>query len=721
MQIYPLAIAGSALLITVTTIVVAVLSQRRLRRVERELTQRRQDDELDRQRIRTTLERGQLEVTSANNQLKETRIECERLRQDLEQQEALAKETLKKFTDTQERYTVLLEEHRAQRAQVDQLSSARAELVAEKKHLEETKKALATARTNAEKLQREAAETKRLLVGERLRLAEKEKQQGQAQTEIVKLGEDVAKLSTKLTAAYERLRLIERLEAKTTELSARNTELERELSQVIQVASTVNAVELDREELQVRLETAAISVRLARKEADRYRASFEGLEVEVRNLRNELSTLRTTGLERERLSAENAKLIEAQTRHTQLVQSLQSRLDETVRTMQAAEARADEATSEQQRTLHAMEDSELERRELRSKLEVMGQYGKQAEQLRLEVATLAQADQRRRSAEADVTRLTAELRANQAALRNAQSNAAELERLRDTVTLLRDEQRSHLEAEQRLLALQAELRTLKGGVTAAHEKRIEAEQLERLRDENLRLRDDAERLRVHEKASIELEQLTAEYKRVRLESELLTRRVQELGTVQEEVAELRRQSADHQELRTEARELTDALKQLEAQLYALGHIPQTKHVHTSIRPITIGTKAHDIETRLTPMLERTKLRSVVLADASGFPVVTAGESLAQEGLAAFSALASQIAQRARRLLPVGNVLLVNLIDDNRMVVSCRLFSLGEEEFAVATIGPEELDLLQTDEVVAALQQSMSSTHTLNGGTQVTEE
>jgi len=125
-------------------------------------------------------------------------------------------------------------------------------------------------------------------------------------------------------------------------------------------------------------------------------------------------------------------------------------------------------------------------------------------------------------------------------------------------------------------------------------------------------------------------------------------------------------------------------------------------------PIEIGNKARELEARLSPLLAQWGLRSVVLADSGGFPIVVAGDPLAQEGLAAFSALVSDVGQRACYLLPFGDVRWVNWVDVNGMAVSCRLFSLGQEDFAVAAIGPEGLDLPRADELVAVLQQILTS-------------
>jgi len=48
---------------------------------------------------------------------------------------------------------------------------------------------------------------------------------------------------------------------------------------------------------------------------------------------------------------------------------------------------------------------------------------------------------------------------------------------------------------------------------------------------------------------------------------------------------------------------------------------------------------------------------------------------------------------------------VNWVDVSGMAVSYRLFPLAQEDFAVAAIGPEGLDLKQADELVAVLRQT----------------
>jgi len=236
---------------------------------------------------------------------------------------------------------------------------------------------------------------------------------------------------------------------------------------------------------------------------------------------------------------------------------------------------------------------------------------------------------------------------------------------------------------------------------------METEQLEQLREENLRLKEDIRQLRIHKEASVELDKLNAEHKRLRLESELLNQRVTELGAAREEATTLRREAVEQAQALNEATELRDRLGLLEAQLYALGQVPQTREVPRHSMRVQIGSTSHHMEAGLSPLVTSTNLRSAVLADIQGFPIVVAGETLAHEGLAAFSAVAQDLAQRGRRLLPLSDVLLVQLLDSNQITVTCRLFTIGQEAFSVATIGQDALPLARSEEVVQTLKQSLT--------------
>ncbi len=574
MHTYSMTIDGIAVLATIVFASIALYARRRLRIADKLRAEQQQDNELDRRRIQTAFERGQRELSNASERLHEYEAERGRLVRELEQQCGYAAAASRQITDTQTHDAALKQEQRALTDRLRKLSAVQVELQAQKDSHEETKRTLASTRAQADQSQREMAETQRLLSFERLRLAEADKLRAATQGDLVKVRGQVSQLTSQLAAANSRLAVIQQLEADVTRLETRNTELEGELAKVIQVASTVSAVELDREELQVRLATAAYSVRLARKEADHFRARAEGLEGEVTALRNECAAARAVALERESLAAEVSKLSDSQ-------------------------------------------------------------------------------------------------------------------------------------AQQSQSAAQAELRKLQGGFMAAHAKRAEGEHLDRLDDENRRQREEIERLRVHEQASEKLERMTVEHKSLRIEWELLRRRVEELQSVQQELSDLRRLFAEQSNQLAEASELRDRLAQLEAQLYALGHTPQTRDDTTSD---SAGTRLEisQIESKLSPLLARTRLRSAVLADTKGLPVFAAGDPFPHEGLAAFAALAGDMAQRAQSLLPLSNVRLVTLIDANNMSVSCRLFSLGQDDFAVAALGPEVLNKQEADQLVAEMQESMAS-------------
>jgi hypothetical protein len=62
-----------------------------------------------------------------------------------------------------------------------------------------------------------------------------------------------------------------------------------------------------------------------------------------------------------------------------------------------------------------------------------------------------------------------------------------------------------------------------------------------------------------------------------------------------------------------------------------------------------------------------------LADTQGFLIASAGEPMPQEGMAAFTAIASEMVARTRILLPLADVDSIRVRDTNRIILSCRLF------------------------------------------------
>jgi len=245
------------------------------------------------------------------------------------------------------------------------------------------------------------------------------------------------------------------------------------------------------------------------------------------------------------------------------------------------------------------------------------------------------------------------------------------------------EQQAHAEQE----AIQQgqrdeEVKDAKVQLSAAQAKLAE---LERTVEENRRLRDQVAELRTHEEASKELERLTVAHKQVRLDAELMARRLQELLHDQAELTPLRAQAAEAASLAQEVEYLRRREKDLEAQLYASGSFASREMPAVS-GEIPVVTPGSDLETNLSALVGEGGPRTAVLADAQGFLIASAGESVTEEGLAAFAAVAGEMVSRARKLLPLADVDSVRVTDTNRMVLTCHLFASAGEGLGLATLG-----------------------------------
>jgi len=219
--------------------------------------------------------------------------------------------------------------------------------------------------------------------------------------------------------------------------------------------------------------------------------------------------------------------------------------------------------------------------------------------------------------------------------------------------------------------------------------------------ENRRLRDEVAELRVHQQASEELERLTTAHKQLRLDAELMARRLQELQHDRAELVPLRAQVAEAASLLEEVNYLRRREKELEAQLYASGFCASREMPATSGEP-SVQTPVSDMETNLDSLLAEGGPRTAVLADAQGFLIAGAGESVAQEGLAAFAAVAGEMVARARMLLPLAEIDAVRVTDANRMVLTCHLFESEGQGLGVATLGPGDPPAENTTRAIGEL-------------------
>lgn len=286
-------------------------------------------------------------------------------------------------------------------------------------------------------------------------------------------------------------------------------------------------------------------------------------------------------------------------------------------------------------------------------------------------------------------------------LRAAEARLAEKELLAQEIVELRAE---HAQAQQSQQDQQGEAKDAKVQLAAAQAKLAE---LAQVLDENRRLRDQVEELRANQNASEELERLAAEHKRLRLDAELMARRLQELLQDQGEITTLRTQAADAMSLYEEVNYLRRREKELEAQLYSCGFrisrdMPAVAEVPSPQSPM--GT----MESNLQSLVGAAGARTAVLADIQGFLIASVGESWVEEGLAAFAAVAADMVTRTRSLLPLSQVESVRVIDANRTVLTCRLFESDGQGLGVATLGSDEPPVENTSQAVASLAAIISS-------------
>jgi hypothetical protein len=286
-------------------------------------------------------------------------------------------------------------------------------------------------------------------------------------------------------------------------------------------------------------------------------------------------------------------------------------------------------------------------------------------------------------------------------LRAAEARLAENERLAQELVELRAE---HAQAEQSQQDQQGEAKDAKVQLAAAQAKLAE---LAQVLDENRRLRGEVEDLRTHQSASEELDRLNAEHKRLRLDAELMARRLQELLQDQNEVSSLRAQAADAVSLYEEVTYLRRREKELEAQLYSCGFrisrdMPVVQDAPSV--PSPMGT----MESNLQSLVGEPGPRTSVLADTQGFLIASAGESWVEEGLAAFAAVAADTVARTRGLLPLSNIESVRMVDANNTVLTCRLFESDGQGLGLATLGSDEPPAEGTKQAVTGLAAILSN-------------
>jgi hypothetical protein len=711
---------------------------------------REQEQEADRERIRLVLEKAQEDLKKAATDLEQANDERRRALSERSRLQSEVMESQELLRDAAATRAALESDLRKQRESQQRARAVQTALDTEIRVRQETEKALRAAGTAAAKAHKYLVDAEAACALERQRVADANRTLEDANTRLTQQATSLVQQSAQLALVERRLEEMTELEQQLAGAERRAATLERELANVTEVASTVGAVQLDREELEVRLEMAAVGVRIARKEADRYRAEAEEKTKELVQRRQEASQFRSALKEQEGALARAKKAEEALSPVQNELGQLKATVDQQsveIRRLISRAASAERSIEEQQ-AIH--ETLELELCQLRAQRHGYEQQSLELVEVRTQLDAVRQKHHDQVESAANYERLAKELHAARRQLLFQKEQTEELERLRELVQRTRDQQQGSLEAERRLLTAQAELERVKWDLESAnrrledmsaaqtnqgagrhdslHSKTMADEltterttvrelrgrlgvaegqllDLERLRADNRALREESGLLRQHQDASRMLEQLQSAHRKLRLEWELSARRVEELTAEREELVALRSDAEQQRHLDQEVKELRRHERILYAQIYGLGQTPQTQVSDAPREVAMTGTRAAEIEADIASLLSLGQ-RTVVLADHQGFPVASGGESSPQDGLAAFTALVGDVARRAETLLPLGSVQWVQVVDRNRTQVSCRLFQCGPEAFTLATLGQSAVDPNAMDGVVVQVATKM---------------
>lgn len=499
-----------------------------------------------------------------------------------------------------------------------------------------------------------------------------------------------ARLRSEERQVAERLRVAE---------DANRAAFEREENAAEGWATQLAAAQADQKrrerELERRLDEAKGELAHARAERERVlgeaaRAAADGLAARAALDELHEQTAREQARRGEEQAAERARLATAIADATTDVESkLATALETAQATAQAREQSLATTIAELER---ALAQERAQRDDLASQLAQQHAQRKAVEDAREEM------ELRMRAAEEVVELLRSQVANLNEAVRVAELRAKDRERLGEENTELRarltDAQRDAADHADRA----DETRDAKVQLAAAQAKLVE---LARVLDENRRLRDEVAELRTHERASDELERERAAHKQVRLDAELMARRLQDLVRERTELESLRARAADADALASEVEYLRGREKDLEAQIYANGSY-SSREMRALSGEIPMVTPISDLETNLALLVGHGSARTAVLADGQGFLIASAGESVAEEGLAAFAAVASEMVGRARMLLPLADIRSIRVLDANDMVLTCHLFDSSGEPMGVATLGPAEAPADNTARAIAGV-------------------
>ncbi len=286
-----------------------------------------------------------------------------------------------------------------------------------------------------------------------------------------------------------------------------------------------------------------------------------------------------------------------------------------------------------------------------------------------------------------------------------QGRTSELESLRTERVQLKQSHDEAAAATEELSGVRAELKEARIKLEMAEGRVAD---LESLREENRGLREDAADLEELREQQAELQKLRADHKQLKLEAEVMARRLEGQDQVSSESIELRKQVEELSQQAGQTEALKQQVRELEAQLFAEGRQPRKTEPHEVVKERGEGGLTQDIERALAPLMALSQVRTVVVADSMGLPVAGVGSSNHQEGLAAISGQAEELALKAMEFLPMSEIRKVMMQDANELTFSCRLFNCGPELLTLSILcaepAPDEALLARA---VASVEETLS--------------
>jgi hypothetical protein len=333
---------------------------------------------------------------------------------------------------------------------------------------------------------------------------------------------------------------------------------------------------------------------------------------------------------------------------------------------------------------HYSETISLVRAELTEKEEALDQalstVGEKEEALIRACTELAEKDR-------ILTGVTEETSSLRIELQTAAAKLSLHDRTNDEVVALR-EQAKELDAIKIDLEITCgEAKELRVKIQAAQAKLAE---IDRVVEENRELRITNSELEEHRDSTPELERLRAEHKQLRIEADLLQRRMDTLDAKEAELIDLRSKVHELSIVASEVEDLRNREMSLQARLFAGGRqTPSPRIPRESQLPDGTPILQNDMECSLDSLMREKSARSAVLADGNGFVIANAGDSAAEEGLAAFTGLVGEMTKRARAFLPLGVLDSLKIFDSNGIAISCRFFDSAGTSYALATVNNQE--------------------------------